>query len=179
MAQGVEGLKASNLLAIGVDGAYFVDGEHFHRVGPPHVRGDRIFILPQVELDGLGDLRKEVDHGGASQAKSLLRELQLQPLDSSVPFDIGEKKDNFDRILEAGGGYTLQTAKIDEKKLFGKSKILHQQTMAGEGGGGIRKHPLIGTEPHSTKGGGREDHGRRSRTGGKIAHHNAVQAAEE
>ena len=123
VAKGIEGLKAGDLLGIGIDGAHFFDGEDFHRVGPPHIRGDRIFVLAQVELDGFGDLRKEVDHRRASQAKGLLGKLQLQPLDASVPFDIREQKDDFDRILEAGRSLRSPNRQRSMKKNFsGKAK---------------------------------------------------------
>ena len=79
------------------DGAHFVDGEDLHGVGPAHIGRDRVLILAPIQLDRLGDLGKEVHHRSASQAESLFRELELQPLDAAIAFHLGDEEDDFDR----------------------------------------------------------------------------------
>ena len=123
MAKGVERLVGGDLLVGGVDGAYFIDGENLHGVGPAHIRGHGVLILAQIQLDRFGDLGKKIHHRRASQAEGLLRELKLQPLDAAIAFHLGDEEDDFDRILEAGrGDRSPDPVRSTKKNFSGKAK---------------------------------------------------------
>ena len=98
MTKRIKRLVGGDLLIGRIDGADFIDGEYLHRVGPAHIRGDRVLILAPVELNRLRDLGKKIHDRRASQAESFFRKLKLEPLDAAVPLHLGDEEHHFDGV---------------------------------------------------------------------------------